>query len=444
MKKLGSATEFKLKGNPFSSVSSAKEAIDAKRLASHLLRTLFNNGCKLLVSSDLAMTEDLTTWVFHREQTVSSQFNFACIGVSSSDSLQLIDFPAGMNDFLKGVVERNWPQEIQKTKDIGDTLEIKLHGNPWMHYGGSASENIQSKTLIKALINELDMRQWVLYGSSNLRGNSDTLFFRYDPSVMADGSRLAGFVISLNKNDRLRCIDAPQDVTGCVKSMISQFWSRGIQGEKQKFNAYEFKLSGTPWWADGEMAVDSRLLICKIFEGLWSIGWRPQIAIDLSRKENDKSVLTFQRAPPMSVPIFCLSLNWTDKIRVINAPKNVVDAIIGEIKRLWLFGVTRERPYGASFEVKLKENPWSYGMTGHDGAHGRVLLLHLMKLLANMGWFLIISADVSAKWVHQDKGPDYPLDVHSWWFMQGNPLPTAPPQAFAPPMSTFAPTQFGM
>ena len=27
------------------------------------------------------------------------------------------------------------------------------------------------------------------------------------------------------------------------------------------------------------------------------------------------------------------------------------------------------------------------------------------------------SADVSSKYIHQDKGPDYPLDVHSWYFM---------------------------
>ena len=440
MVKFGTAREFKLKGNPFSYMTSAEQAIEAKKLAAQLLYKLHNFGCKLLVSSDLAMTNDLTTWIFHREQTVAAQFNFACIGVSSSDSLQLINFSSGMNEMLKGIVERNWPQEIQKTKLIGDTLEIKLRGNPWRQFTGGASENIQSRTLIKALINELDMKQWILYGSSNLRATADTLFFKYDPAVAADGSRIAGFVLSLNKNDRLRCVDAPKDATNCVKKMIVQSWVRGVQEEKQNYNAYEFKLKGTPWWADGKMAVDSRLLICKIFEGLWSIGWRPQIAIGLSRNTDDKSIVTFQRTTPMSVPIFCLSLIWTDKIRVINAPSDVINAIVAEVRRLWLFGISSEGVYGASFEMKLSQNPWTYGMTGHDGAHGRVLLLYLLKLLASMGWFLIISADVSAKWVHQENCPDYPIDVHSWWFMKAS----APSQGFAPAPPPFEATQFGM
>ena len=411
-----------------------------------MLFRLFNQGCKLLVSSDLTQTADLTTWMFHREQVQAAQFGFACVGISSTDKLQLVDFPSGMYQILQGVVERNWPQTIQSTRQLGDAYEIKLRGNPWMSSGGA--ENIQSKTLVKAIINELDMRQWVLYGSSNLKGTADTLIFRYDPTIPTDGARMAGFVLSLNRNDRLRCIDTPPDAVACVKNMLVQFWARGIQDEKQKFNAYEFKLAGTPWWADGGMAVDTRFLMCKIFEGLWSIGWRVQLAIDLTRKLNDKSVITFQRTAPMQVPIFCLSLNWTDKIRVINAPPNVTQAVVSEIKRLWLFGIAKEGPYGASMEVKLNGNPWSFGFNGHDGTHGRVLLAHLLRLLASMGWFLILSADVSAKYVHQDKGPDYPVDVHSWWFMQMGQPALAPNQQFAtaPPMAPgqFAPTQFGM
>lgn len=424
---LGAGYEFKLSGNPFSSCSSANQAIGARKLANHLLHRLYNHGLKLLISSDLAQTQDLATWLFHREATVPSQFPFACIGVSNWDKLQFVDFPQNLHSVLQGVVEKNWPQTIQESKVIGDTLEIKLKGTPWSSMGGA--ENIQSKTLIKALLNELDMRQWILYGSSNLRGNADALFFRYDPAIPADGSRSAGFVISLNRNDRLRLIDAPPDAVECARKVIGQFWARGIQQEKQKFNAYEFKLKGTPWWADGEQAVETRLLMCKLFEGLMGIGWRVQIAIDLTRKLNDKSVITVQRCIPAYNPIFCLSLNWTDKIRFINAPKDLVQALTAEVKRVWLFGVAREQPYSSSFELKLNGNPWSYGFNGHDGAHGRVLIKYLVKLCATMGWYVILSADVSAKWVHQDKGPDYPLDVHSLWFMQMNAQQGPPPMA---------------
>ena len=56
-------------------------------------------------------------------------------------------------------------------------------------------------------------------------------------------------------------------------------------------------------------------------------------------------------------------------------------------------------------------------MHNGDGIHGRAILLGLLCQFYSFGWRLVCSADVSAKYVHRDKGPDYPLDVHSWWFM---------------------------
>ncbi len=48
--------------------------------------------------------------------------------------------------------------------------------------------------------------------------------------------------------------------------------------------------------------------------------------------------------------------------------------------------------------------------------HGHRALLHLLDEAARHGWFLKASADVSAQYRSDDDGPDYPLDVHSWFF----------------------------
>ena len=84
-----------------------------------------------------------------------------------------------------------------------------------------------------------------------------------------------------------------------------------------------------------------------------------------------------------------------------------------------------------------------------DGYHGKALLLGLLGACSDLGWRLVCSADVSAKYMHQDKGPDYPLDVHSWYFMYDPSLfqqrqsmhqqfgllyPTMPVQGGAPPV----------
>ena len=102
--------------------------------------------------------------------------------------------------------------------------------------------------------------------------------------------------------------------------------------------------------------------------------------------------------------------------------------------------------YGNSLEFKLLGNPWGDGLTGYDGLHGRSLICHLFHALANHHWKPVTSADVSAKYVHQDKGPDYPIDVDSIFFTfdpAAAVQPSAPPpqvpyyqpysQPFAPP-----------
>ena len=147
---LGSANEFKLKGNPFWRLSSGEEAILARKLAANILFMYYNQGLKLLVSSNLSQTTDVTTWIFHRETAIISQFGFACVGISSKDKLQFIGFHCALHQFLHNFVSQNWPKTLQMVKTIGDTLEIKLVGNPWLPEDDS--ESIQSKVLIKALV----------------------------------------------------------------------------------------------------------------------------------------------------------------------------------------------------------------------------------------------------------------------------------------------------
>jgi len=430
---LGSAYEFKLAGFPFGKGASTEDAIQSRKLAANLLSRYYNQGLKLLVSSDLTQTTDLTTWIFHREAASITQYAFACIGISSTDKLQFIGFPNALHHIFQTVVSQNWPKTIQLVQLFGDTLEIKLVGNPWLSEDGS--ESVQSRTLIKAIINVLDHNNWLLYGASNLKGTADTIFFRYDPNANVDESRLAGFVISLSRNDRLQVIDAHPSVVDCVRNVLKQHWPHGLQNEKQNFNADEFQLYGNPWLSDTQDGISARFVICKLFEALMNLGWRVQIAIDVTRAQNDKSIFTFQRCLPMASSIFCLSLHHTDRIRFINAPPDVIEVVSGEIRKSWPFGIEQEGPCGTCREIELVGNPWSYGESGHDGAHGRVMLCHVLKVCASIGWFIIVSADVSSKSCSGEKNREYLLDVHSWWFMQIAP----PTQQFATVQSQIAP-----
>ena len=57
-------------------------------------------------------------------------------------------------------------------KVIGNTLTIKLVGNPWLPEDDSKS--IKSKVLITALVNALDHKNWLLYGTRKLKDTADT------------------------------------------------------------------------------------------------------------------------------------------------------------------------------------------------------------------------------------------------------------------------------
>ena len=87
--KLRSVHDFKLNGNPFMEGSSSEDASNARLLACDLLYRLHNSGWKLITSSDLARTHDLTTWFFQRSAHDFSPYRFGCISLSSWDKLQV-------------------------------------------------------------------------------------------------------------------------------------------------------------------------------------------------------------------------------------------------------------------------------------------------------------------------------------------------------------------
>ena len=63
------------------------------------------------------------------------------------------------------------------------------------------------------------------------------------------------------------------------------------------------------------------------------------------------------------------------------------------------------------------------------------MILHLLKKANELGWQLVCSLDVSAKYIEQENGPDYPLDVHSW-FLCKNPSVNLP-SAFSNSLEVF-------
>lgn len=106
-----------------------------------------------------------------------------------------------------------------------------------------------------------------------------------------------------------------------------------------------------------------------------------------------------------------ISLNMTDRIRLIGVPPNLGPIIRDAIKRGWGNGIQSEREYHGTHEFKLSGNPW-YG-TGDEAVMSRRLVAYILTAMAANGWNLIQSSDVSKK----------PGDKDTLFFENGMPDP---------------------
>ena len=106
----------------------------------------------------------------------------------------------------------------------------------------------------------------------------------------------------------------------------------------------------------------------------------------------------------------------TDKIRIVDFPSNVMHILRNTIAQHYLPGIIKEKQRDVNcYQISLVGHPWSY-QSGFN-LHARSALIHVLKVATDMGWRLVVSADVSAKYVSQKDGPSYPIDVHTWYFV---------------------------
>ena len=226
-----------------------------------ILQRLYSIGWKIVVSSDLARFNDKSSVFFTRSPSnFSSVHPLVCVGLSSSDKLQIINLPSQLIEPLKQTVYQYWTKGIQNESYENGVLEIKMSGNPWW---ATDVQSIMAKMLLQNIIATLYRYQYVYTVNVNLKSTADSLYFRYDPNVPAGGA--AQFcTISLNRTDRLRVICAPDSIVNMIRNVIQTVWSHGrIQEEKDHHGSWEFKISGNPWHSCKEESVMARYLIFK-------------------------------------------------------------------------------------------------------------------------------------------------------------------------------------
>ena len=439
----GSGWSFKLSGQLFI-IGSNIVSQQTRQMVCLMLQRLYGTGWRIIVTSDLGRLEDKSTLFFQRCPPESSTIPFVCVGLSSVHKLQILNLPPQLVEPIKETIRLSWSLGIKKENWTNGVLEVKLFGYPWK---ATKQQSVMAKVLLQNIIGTLRRYQWVYYCNVNLKSTADSLFFRHDPSIPPYES-VQFCTISLNLNNRLRVINAPGTVVAVIRKVIETTWlCGGIQADREYHGSREFKLSGNPWHSIKVEAVMSRCLILKILEAMREQGWHNIAGIDISRGVTDKSTLIFQKGEPKRSPVICLSLNDVDKFRLINMPGQLVELFRQILLCRWPNGVQEEKKLtltsGSVWQMKLFGRPWNGGES-NDTIHARSFLCNIIQEFIERGWRPFLSADVSAKYIHQENGPDYPVDVHSMWFVYDSPSSAQPSASSYGFSFASSPAQYGV
>ncbi len=216
-----------------------------------------------------------------------------------------------------------------------------------------------------------------------------------DPSPSYAPFRTSFASLSLHASDRIRLLQFPQSDIAQIRNVLQRSWAQGIQAEQIYATSYEFKLRGNPWYGQGSESVAARVLVRELLAYLFSMGWILHATTDTSKKQTDKDTLSFrkqQSAPPPSEWI-AISFNYSDRLRLIGAPKNLIDEmrlLLQNTKLLQADNGWKDKVLGA-WEFKLNGYPWK--AAGEETMSTKLLLLRMLEILERHGWSLYASVD---------------------------------------------------
>ena len=428
----GTAWSFKLNGYPFTTSSNAT-AQQARHMVMRILQNMQGIGYHVLSSGTLGTENDRSTLFFKKSPSnLVTPTRFLCVSFSDSDKMQFTNLPSQLEDPVKDTIRTSWSLGIQSMDRQNGVLQFKLAGRPWT--ATNNQQSIMAKMLLQAIFATLHRYQWIYHVNVNLNRDQDCLIFRHDPEVNACNIPQF-FMIGFGQGDRLRLINSSPGIVNIIRKVVETKWNPGrIQDEREFHGSYEFKISGNPWSSVSEESARARYLMLEIFQEMLRHGWHNVAGFSLNRVSSDRVVLLFQKREPVNCPMFCIAPHDSDKFWLINMSSELVSLFMRILHSRWPNGTQSEKAiplhFGTVHKLKLSGTLWSGGET-NSPIHARSFLCSIIEEFAKLGWQLMLCADVTSRMVAESDGPDYPLDVYSFWFVYA--ASTTMPQASAPP-----------
>ena len=116
--------------------------------------------------------------------------------------------------------------------------------------------------------------------------------------------------------------------------------------------------------------------------------------LDVSRKASDKSIITFVKSVPKSIPFACIFLSDVDKIRIIDFPANDQARLAQIIRSSYAYGIRKEKVLDEKclqFKMQVSLTLIRVGEGGiHPNHFQRLAVLSVMNLgVSNLHVFFI-------------------------------------------------------
>ena len=295
------SSAFKISGFPFMrNWSSEEKSIRISRALALVVEKLQDASWHLVTSTDVAKTNTNSCLFFRKIQTETTTSNgkIFTFAPSSSSDILLVDVPREVEkDIVQAVRDSHGIDSHKITEDEGgSSVSSKIGLEGWLNWRATGDQAISIRNMLLEVIRVARKHKYDLISSLNVKGTTDSLMFQYN-SALSDFHQDDMFIMSLNREDRLRLISAPNYIVTTAAELVTKYWEKGIQENEAKEGFHELKLRGTPWWADGESAVKSRYLIINMIAKFRSLGWEVAATLDVSRRLNDKTMFVFRNNP---------------------------------------------------------------------------------------------------------------------------------------------------
>lgn len=432
--------EFKLKGTPWFNMSTATASCSRKLIFS-MIEKLKRLNWALVEDVDVNRGNFTQLWILQKLPEALPETTDLLVSLHDTDDVRLytsdVFSVVETESAVRRGIELAW--KIDTEGEENGWFQFKLKGRPWRAYW---ADSVPSRQILLGVCSELDNSLGYELTHSVISSckftTKSSLVFRKrqnDDKKADDVFMYTG--LSMHGGDLLRLLDIPgtepdAELIDAISDAIRRGWPRGIKSQDLYAGSYEWKLQGWPWRASGEATVDSRRLVSFLLQMMWSNHFELMPRILCSGRLGDSSLLVFRRRKPANSkmypslkartqPVVCVSFHDRNDIRISSTDSDIPAQLGVKLRpaltspALFCDVVKTGSPYGQSYQYVLQASPFLAFSGVKPSTFITSIVLSLIDAMANEGWTLRTSLDVSQKFI-ATKDTQKKLELDSLFF----------------------------